>query len=487
MEQFITSYVIESIISTAIFYLLFLFFLKNNTNYQFNRFYLITAAVLSTLIPLINLHSKSIEASFQELNLFSYSNFVPRNIFDNDLSTNLTTAQTSTSSFQIIDIVIGVYILFAFFIWLRILIGLVRLFNIYRKNPVQKKEHYSIVYFEKDYSPFSFFKYIFINHRYNNEEYFDTIIEHEKVHVFEKHSIDIILLEIISIIQWYNPFIWLIKNSIKEIHEFQADEKVIAQGFDSNSYFTFLLNKIVGIQAMDFANCFNKSLIKKRIMMMEKSKSRKTRLYKSLLVIPIALFLLAFTIDFNSDYKLGNEPNLSDYQTTTEDEIPEGWIKSVKYPSHYTITTEESEDGEKYIVMVSNETIEREFGNLMQTFSAKNYINKRISFSGKIKTENAIDGAAFWMRVDGSDKTKSLAFDNMHNRKPTGTTDWKYYNIVLDVPEGAEFINIGMMLIQEGKAWFSNLNFEEVDNDTPLTAGYSMDVPEKPINLDLNK
>lgn len=221
--------------------------------------------------------------------------------------------------------------------------------------------------------------------------------------------------------------------------------------------------------------------------MMEKSKSRKTRIYKSLLVIPLSLLLIAFTIDFDSGYKLDDKPNLNDYQSTADEQIPDGWIKSVKYPSHYTITTEASEDGKKYIVMTSTKTIEREFGNLMQTFSAKKYINKRVRFSGKIKTENAKDGAAFWMRVDGNDKTKSLAFDNMQNRKPNGTTDWKYYELVLDVPEGAEAIFIGMMLLQEGKAMFSDLNFEEVDNDVPTTSMVPSTLPQEPVNLDLKK
>ena len=488
MERFLASYVIETVISSAIFYLLFLLILKKNTNHQFNRFYLLTASVLSAVLPFINFQTDTIRSGLQEFSIISYSNFFTENIVANDLSTNANALKTNTSSLQLIDIIIGVYILFAFIILLRFLIGLVRLFYLYKNNPVQKKANYTIVYFEKNYSPFSFLKCIFINHRYNNEEYFDTIIEHEKVHVFKKHSFDIIVLELISVIQWYNPFIWLIKKSIKEIHEFQADEKVIAQGFDSNSYFSFLLNKIVGIQAMDFANCFNKSLIKKRIIMMEKSKSRKTRIYKSLLVIPLSLFLIAFTIDFNSEYKLDDKPNLNDYQSTADEQIPDGWFEDGTNPSDYDINIEESNDGsEKYIVMTSNKNVEKGFGNLMQTFSAKEYINKRIRFSGKIKTENAKDGASFWMRVDGNDKTKSLAFDNMHNRMPIGTTDWKYYELVLDVPEGAEAIFIGMMLIQEGKAMFSDLNFDVVDKDVPTTSMIPSTLPQNPVNLDFKK
>lgn len=488
MERFLITYVIESVISGAVFYLLFLLILKKNTNHQFNRFYLLTASTLSVVIPLINFQYSAVENGFEKLNFLSYSNFVPGTIISTNPTVNSNAIKTVDSSPQLIDVIIWIYILFASLILVRFLIGLVRLFYLYKKNPVQKKANYTIVYFEKNYSPFSFLKYIFINHKYNNDEFFDTIIEHEKAHVFKKHSLDIIVLELISVIQWYNPFVWLIKKNIKEIHEFQADEKVIAQGFDSNSYFSFLLNKIVGIQAMDFANCFNKSLIKKRIKMMEKTKSKKTRLYKSLLVIPLSFLLIAFTIDFNSGYKLDKEPNLTDYQTTTKEQIPEGWFEAGTNPHDYDITVEPSEDGsEKYIVMVSNKNVEKGFGNLMQTFSAKEYIGKRVRFSGKIKTENAKDGASFWMRVDGNDKTKSLAFDNMNNRKPIGTTDWQYYEIVLDVPEGAELINIGMMLATEGKAMFSDLNFEVVDKDVPTTSMVPISVPQKPVNLDLKK
>jgi len=486
MEQFFVSYLIESLIGAAIFYLLFLIMLKNTTNYQFNRIYLLTASVFSTTLPLLNFESNPVKNSFPELNIFSYSNFVSENIIISQSTSTQTTLQPSSFVLSIPDVVLGIYILVATVLLIKFIVGLLQLFYLYKKNPVQKKANYTLIYLEKEYSPFSFLKYIFINHRYNNEEYFNTIIEHEKVHVFKKHSLDITLLELISIVQWYNPFIWLIKKNIKELHEFQADEKVIAQGFDSNSYFSFLLNKIVGIQAMDFANCFNKSLIKKRIIMMEKSKSKKTHLFKSLLVIPISLLLIAFTIDFNSGTTLKEKPTLSDFQTTEHDKIPEGWFKAGKNPFNYSITVQKDGD-EEFIAISSEDAGENGFGNLMQTFSAENYLNKRIRFSGKIRTEDAKFGAMLWMRVDGVEKMKSLAFDNMQGREPKGTTAWTSYDVVLDVPENAVAINIGMMLINEGKAFFKNLNFEEVDPSTPTTDLAPRSFPDKPLNLDLKK
>lgn len=220
--------------------------------------------------------------------------------------------------------------------------------------------------------------------------------------------------------------------------------------------------------------------------MMEKTKSRKTRIYKSLLVIPLSLLLIAFTIDFSTDNTLNKQPNLSDYQTTADDEIPEGWFKAGRNPLNYKITVQD-DDGEECIVMASEDGGENGFGNLMQTFTAENYLNKRIRFSGKIKTDDAKYGAMLWMRVDGTDNTKSLAFDNMQGRQPKGTTDWENYEIVLDVPENAVAINIGMMLSKEGKAFFKDLNFEEVDSSVQTTDFRSKSFPDKPVNLDLNK
>ena len=104
------------------------------------------------------------------------------------------------------------------------------------------------------------------------------------------------------------------------------------------------------------------------------------------------------------------------------------------------------------------------------------------------KSKNVEQWAGLWMRIDGKENPrKSLGFDNMQNRPIKGNTDWKYYNVVLDVPEEANKINFGILLAGTGEILFSNLNFEVVDKSVPTTNAAGYKPPSEPKNLDLNK
>jgi hypothetical protein len=114
------------------------------------------------------------------------------------------------------------------------------------------------------------------------------------------------------------------------------------------------------------------------------------------------------------------------------------------------------------------------FGNLMQYFEAEKYIGKRLRMSAWMKSKDVTTWAAFWMRVDQANSSQQLAFDNMmeggkENRPIKGTTDWKKYEIVLDIPEKASNIVFGTMLMGNGQIWFDDFKFEIVDKTVPTT------------------
>jgi hypothetical protein len=110
------------------------------------------------------------------------------------------------------------------------------------------------------------------------------------------------------------------------------------------------------------------------------------------------------------------------------------------------------------------------FGSLKQNSKPGKYIGKRIRMTGYMKSQGVADWAGFWLRVDQEGSEQSLSFDNMHDRPIKGTTDWKKYEIVLDVPNNASNIAFGALLAGTGQIWFDNLNFEIVDNSVPTTA-----------------
>jgi len=114
------------------------------------------------------------------------------------------------------------------------------------------------------------------------------------------HSIDLILLEMLAIVQWFNPFVWPYKESLKETHEYLADNAVIARGCDTAKYQLLIFEQHVGVKLFEFANNFNHSKIKRRITMISKIKSKRWMKCKTLLILPIFLFLVIAFADSNT-------------------------------------------------------------------------------------------------------------------------------------------------------------------------------------------
>jgi hypothetical protein len=126
------------------------------------------------------------------------------------------------------------------------------------------------------------------------------------------------------------------------------------------------------------------------------------------------------------------------------------------------------------------------FGTLMQTSKAAKFRGKRLKMSADVKTEAVKRWVGLWLRVDGK-TNEVLAFDNMADRPIRGTTGWKRYEIVLDIPEEAVNLAFGLLLERTGKAWVSDISFQVVDSSTPITNPdkiYTFQSSERPMNLD---
>lgn len=166
-------------------------------------------------------------------------------------------------------------------------------------------------------------------------------------------------------------------------------------------------------------------------------------------------------------------------------ETPAEWNVAGSAPTEYEFSHVAPGSSGKYSAMIAAKTESaRGFGTLMQTISADNYRGARWRLSAEMKTEKA-SRAQMWMRVDGEDR-KVLAFDNMDSRPVSGTTDWKRYDIVLDVPQGSVDIAFGFFLAQGGKVWADNFKLEKVDASVPVTAT-TPGMPKTPRNLDFER
>ncbi|MFK7784518.1 MAG: hypothetical protein AB8B56_05375 [Crocinitomicaceae bacterium] len=144
-----------------------------------------------------------------------------------------------------------------------------------------------------------------------------------------------------------------------------------------------------------------------------------------------------------------------------------GWFLAGNSPESYEIGVE-SNNGDKVAYLKSTKNVKKGFGTLMQQFVPKDYRGKRVKLTASIKSEEVIDWAGMWMRVDGADD-KVLSFDNMQDRPIVGTTEWKECEIILDVPKESEMLAYGVLLSGAGNVWIDQFKFEVVEKSTETT------------------
>lgn len=177
--------------------------------------------------------------------------------------------------------------------------------------------------------------------------------------------------------------------------------------------------------------------------------------------------------------------------TLSSFDLPKGWGKAGSEPKSYDMGIDKGagQDGKNAATIKSTSKKISGFGTLMQNCLPDKYLGKRVRMSGYMKSKDVDDKAGLWLRVDQANSEKPLSFDNMNDRPIKGTTDWKKYEIVLDVPMNATNLAYGALLVGSGQIWFDNLSFEIVDNTTPTTKDIKDNyMPNKePVNLDFEK
>ena len=151
-------------------------------------------------------------------------------------------------------------------------------------------------------APFSWMNTIVVN-RQDYAERNALLLIHERSHIRLHHSRDVVFVELLTVLQWFNPVVWLLSRDLRTVHEYEADEAVLSQGADTAQYITLLMHKAMGVQACVLANGINTSETKKRVKMMIKMKSPRWSWLKCLYIVPIAALSLAVTAQTVTDYR----------------------------------------------------------------------------------------------------------------------------------------------------------------------------------------
>ena len=281
-------YFLQFSIAITLFYVLYLLILKNETFYQANRFYLVSGLLLAILLPLFPISYATPISLGNNSDFFSLS--------ENQLSGNASTTHkdASGSSWTFIDALILIYALGIISSYSRLLWQTIKVFRKIKGKEYKIIEGIKVID-QPDVMPYSFFNVVFIDIQKYSERELSNIIAHERVHIRERHWIDLLTIELLSVLFWMNPVVWLYKRSIKQNHEYLADQGVLLAGYRPGQYQALLINQLMGVKVLGFAHNLNFSLNKKRMEMMKKEKSPSARKMKLLLALPIiALLVFAF-------------------------------------------------------------------------------------------------------------------------------------------------------------------------------------------------
>lgn len=267
----------------GLFYIFYKLFLERETFFNSIRGYFIIGIVTALVTPFI---------------------IIPEYVYVEDLFAGQTissqvteTTETASSGFDLMTLVLTLYGAGILFFAMRFMIQLVSLARFIFKLPKKKKGRFIFISTDEAISPFSFFNYIIYPNKGFDDKELDQIIEHEKAHASQLHTLDILLSQLLIIFNWFNPVAWLYHKEIRKNLEFIADE--VAQGSHgpAASYQYLLLKTVSPKYTMALTSNFYNSIIKKRINMLQKNKSDKMMYAKFILIIP---FLVAFIFTFNT-------------------------------------------------------------------------------------------------------------------------------------------------------------------------------------------
>ena len=278
-------YILKSSVCLTIFYLFYKLLLSRDTFHRFNRIALLSLIMLSVIIP------------FCEITL-EKATAIQRPVMDLEnllAAVSMRTSAESASQPVWLRVMVIAYIIGGILTLCQFAYSFYALFRLMRQGTPKLVDGIHLILTDQPVAPFSWMQTIVIS-RKDFEESGIEIMTHEMAHIKARHSIDLLISEICILFHWFNPSVWLLRQELQNIHEYEADESVLNQGVDAKRYQLLLIKKAVGSQRFtSMANSFNHSKLKKRITMMLKRKSNPWARLKYLYVLPLtAVAVVAF-------------------------------------------------------------------------------------------------------------------------------------------------------------------------------------------------
>ncbi len=331
-----TEYLLPIALGLMVLWVAYRLLFTNSNRFQFNRFYLLSAMLFSLALPLFGFlmgqNSPQVVAFKQNL----LGGFMLKEItisYGEPTAVTLPEVEVApparihVSLWQVLGIIylIGVAVMALLFLF-----KMVKLVAMIIRSPKRKMDGYTMVFTHKEHGPYSFFRYAF----FTDENVNPDIIRHELSHISHHHSWDILMVELMKIFQWFNPFIYFYKRELQSLHEYIADDDVVATGADKRNYMMLILQQCTAVDFSDMSNNFSLILTKKRIKMITKHEKAKGFWWKLLATLPVLALLLI--VNARASTQQVKKTDETVYEFSTKD-ITNIKIKKVDNDSIYQI------------------------------------------------------------------------------------------------------------------------------------------------------
>jgi|GEM_PF-613020 len=280
-------YSLEVAICWAILYLVYITFLRKETFFAINRWYLLSSLVLGLLIPVLRTIPLALQEEAVVVNEALY--FISAG--PEFIAENIVAQAASESIFTINNLLLLIYVLGLLFVGSRLILGLAKIKALYTSGIKTRKDSFTLILTNKFHLPFSFLNCVFFSKEMPINGSIEKILKHELTHVQSWHTLDVLFTEVLQVLFWFNPLIILYKKAIKESHEYVADASVL-KDTSQKIYGQILLRQSQSGLQIALANHFFHSHIKKRLTMMKQKKSKWPAMIKYLFALPVIVLLM---------------------------------------------------------------------------------------------------------------------------------------------------------------------------------------------------
>ena len=347
-QELIIGHLLPIAATVAVLWLVYRLLFRNSNRLHFNRYFLLTSMLIALAMPLLGLLSGLEVPQMATLKQSLFGGTMLNEVIvtsDGQPMLPEVTVTTSTQSrFSVWQVIAGIYLIGVGVMTLLFLIKLGRLVVLILRSPKRKMDGFTAVFTGKEQGSFSFFRCAF----FPNEKVDPDIMRHEMSHISHNHSWDILFAEVMMILQWFNPFIYLYKKELQSLHEYQADRDVVATGVDNG-----------------MSNNFSLILTKKRIKMITRNEKAKGLWWRLLATLPVLAFLMIANTKVTAQEKKTENVftvQFGDFELFNDDGTQMQLKDTVIY----------YEDG-TYTKFESSEAVDPFTGELRKTFTVKNY------------------------------------------------------------------------------------------------------------------